>query len=68
MVMQKLEKIEDNITIRDSDMEAEMADAVAAIDDVKAACSSFEENVTKVFFRPNMQSSISSNALIFVFR
>lgn len=48
MVIRKLEKMEDSLTVRDSDLEAEMADAVAAIDDMKAACSSVEENVTKV--------------------
>lgn len=45
MITSKLDKIEETLTIRDSDMEAELADAIAAIDDLKTSCSNIEGNV-----------------------
>lgn len=45
MMITKLEKMEESLTIRDADMEAELADAVAAIDDLKTTCTGIEENV-----------------------
>ncbi|KAF2904883.1 hypothetical protein ILUMI_01300 [Ignelater luminosus] len=45
MIITKLEKMEESLTIRDADMEAELADAVAAIDDLKTTCTGIEENV-----------------------
>ncbi|KAF5281259.1 hypothetical protein FQA39_LY05145 [Lamprigera yunnana] len=42
-IIAKLDKIEESLTIRDSDMEAELTDAITAIDDLKTTCTNYEE-------------------------
>lgn len=44
----KLEKFEENITVRDSDIEAEISDTIFAIDDLKTTCTTMEEKLYNV--------------------
>ncbi|XP_031342957.1 uncharacterized protein LOC116170595 [Photinus pyralis] len=47
-VTAKLEKLEDNFMIRDSDVETELSEVVNAIDDLKTGHISFEQNMIKL--------------------
>ncbi|XP_018568018.1 uncharacterized protein LOC108908462 [Anoplophora glabripennis] len=46
--LSRLEKIEENMTTRDSDIEAEISDVIFAIDDLKTTCNAMEEKIYNV--------------------
>lgn len=43
-----MDKIEDNLVTRNADIEAELADGIAAIDDLKNTCVNIESNILNI--------------------